>query len=101
VVHELAVSDRTGAACGGALQEMKGQTEESEEITLVERRLVMLRQIRKKYRCACNGCVETALGPLRLTVRPDRRGRRYSTDFAVEVAIGKYLDHLPLERHVR
>jgi len=32
---------------------------------------------------------------------PDRRGRRYSADFAVEVAISKYLDHLPLERQVR
>jgi transposase len=101
VVHELAVSDRTCAACGGVLQEMTGQTENSEEITVVERRFVMLRQIRKKYRCACNGCIETAPGPLRLTSRPDRRGRRYSADFAVEVAIGKYLDHLPLERQVR
>jgi transposase len=101
VVHELAVSDRTCAACGGVLQEMKGQTEDSEEVTVVERRFVMLRQIRKKYRCACNGCIETAPGPLRLAARPDRRGRRYSADFAVEVAIGKYLDHLPLERQVR
>jgi transposase len=45
--------------------------------------------------------VETAPGPPRLTTHPDRRGRRYSADFAVEVAIGKYLDHLPLERQVR
>ena len=83
VMHELAVSDRTCAACGGVLQEMTGQTEESEEITVVERRFVMLRQIRKKYRCACNGCIETAPGPLRLAARPDRRGRRYSADFAI------------------
>jgi transposase len=72
---------------------MTGQTEDSEEITVVERRFVMLHHLRKKYRCACNGCVETAPGPLRLTTQPDRRGRRYSADFAVEVAIGKYLDH--------
>ena len=101
MVHELAASDRTCSACGGVLREMAGQTEDSEEITVVERRFVMLHQIRKKYRCTCNGCVETAPGPLRLTTRPDRRGRRYSADFAVEVAIGKYLDHLPLERQVR
>jgi transposase len=101
LVYELAVSERTCTACGGVLDEMTGQTEASEEITVVERRFVMLRQIRKKYRCACNGCIETAPGPLRLASRPDRRGRRYSADFAVEVAIGKYLDHLPLERQVR
>jgi transposase len=101
MVHELAVSERTCTACGGVLDEMTGQTEASEEITVVERRFVMLRQIRQKYRCACNGCIETAPGPLRLTARPYRRGRRYSADFAIEVAIGKYLDHLPLERQVR
>ena len=52
----------------------------------------------KKYRCACNGCVDTAPSPLRLAARPDRRGRRYSPSYAVEVAVNKYLDHLPLER---
>lgn len=101
MVYELAASERTCRACGGVLDEMTGQAEASEEITVVERRFVMLRQLRKKYRCACNGCIETAPGPLRLAARPDRRGRRYSADFAVEVAIGKYLDHLPLERQVR
>jgi transposase len=101
MVHELAATEQTCPACGGALREMTGQTEDSEEITVVERRFVMLHHLRKKYRCACNGCVETAPGPLRLTTHPDRRGRRYSADFAVEVAIGKYLDHLPLERQVR
>src|SRR5207247_1350296 len=50
---------------------------------------------------ACNGCVETAPGPLRLAARPDARGRRYSREFAVEVAVNKYLDHLPLERQAR
>ena len=29
------------------------------------------------------------------------RGQRYSPEFAVEVAIGKYRDHLPLERQAR
>jgi len=45
--------------------------------------------------------VETAPGPLRLAARPDARGRRYSREFAVEVAVNKYLDHLPLERQAR
>jgi len=62
---------------------------------------VLLKHRRKKYRCACNGCVDTAPGPLRLAARPDCRGRRYSPSFAVEVAVNKYLDHLPLERQAR
>jgi len=101
VVHELDAADLTCPQCGGTLREMPGQTEDAEEITVVERRFVLLKHRRKKYRCACNGCVDTAPGPLRLATRPDVRGRRYSPTFAVEVAVSKYLDHLPLERQAR
>jgi transposase len=80
---------------------MAGQTEDAEEITVVERRFVLVTHKRQKYRCACNGCVDTAPGPLRLAGRPDVRGQRYSPEFAVEVAISKYCDHLPLERQTR
>jgi len=101
IVHELAAADLTCPQCGGTLTEMAGQTEDADEITVIERRFVLTTHRRKKYRCACNGCVDTAPGPLRLAARPDRRGRRYSPDFAVEVAVGKYVDHLPLERQSR
>jgi len=75
---------------------MEGQTEDSEEIDVIERRFVLRKHRCKKYVCNCSGCVETAPGPVKLTT-----GGRYSIDFAIEVAIGKYLDHLPLERQVR
>jgi transposase len=52
--------------------------------------------MRKKYRCSCGGCVETAIGPDKLFP-----GARYSIDFAIEVAAAKYIDHAPLERQVR
>jgi transposase len=100
-VHELDAADRTCPQCGGTLQEMKGQTEDSEEISVVERQFVVVKHQRKKYRCACNGCVDTAPAPPRLAARPDVRGHRYAPAFAVEVAIDKYLDHLPLERQAR
>ncbi|MFL5298752.1 MAG: IS66 family transposase [Anaeromyxobacteraceae bacterium] len=95
-VHELDEADRACPACGGPLAEMAGQYEESDEIDVVERRFVLKKHRRKKYRCACGGCVDTALGPLKLMA-----GGRYSIDFAIAVAIQKYLDHLPLERQVR
>lgn len=94
--HELDAPDQVCTSCGGVLTEMNGQFEESEEVDVVERRFVVVKHKRKKYRCACGGCVETALGPEKL--RPQNR---YSVDFAVEVATAKYLDHLPLERQVR
>jgi len=94
--YELDAPDQVCTSCGGALGEMDGHFEESEEVDVVERRFVVVKHKRKKYRCACGGCVETALGPDKL-----RPGNRYSVDFAVEVATAKYLDHLPLERQVR
>lgn len=100
-VHELDGPDCTCPKCGGTLTEIPGQTEDSEEVTVVERRFVVVRHRRKKYRCACNGCVETAPAPPKLGSREDARGNRYSIEFAVEVAIQKFLDHLPLERQVR
>jgi transposase len=99
--HALDEADRVCPKCGGALTEIAGQTEDSEEITVVERRFVIVKHRRKKYRCACNGCIETALAPPKLATRPDARGRRYSIEVAVEVAVSKYLDHLPLERQVK
>ena len=59
---------------------------------------MLVRHQRQKYRCRCNGCVATAPGPLRLATRPDVRGTRDSPEFAIEVAVSKYADHLPLER---
>jgi transposase len=101
IVHDLADGDRTCPQCGGTLKEMAGQTEDADEITVVERGFVLRQHRRQKYRCACNGCVATAPGPLRLATRPDARGRRYAPEFAVEVAVNKYVDHLPLERQAR
>jgi transposase len=94
--HVLDEADQTCPSCGGHLAEMAGQSEDSEEVDVLERQFVLVRHKRKKYRCACGGCVETALGPDKLIP-----GGRYSTDFAVSVAIAKYADHLPLERQVR
>ena len=90
-------ADQMGCpSCGGTLTPLAGQFEESEEITVVERKFVVTRQQRQRYRCRCNGHVATAPGPVKL-----QDGARYAPTFAVEVASAKYLDHLPLERQVR
>jgi transposase len=65
-------------------------------VDVVERSFRLVRHKRQKYRCPCGECVETALGPPKLIP-----GGRYSVDFAVEVAVAKYCDHLPLARQVR
>lgn len=78
--------------CGGELEMWVGQFDESELITSVEVRYVLKHVKQQKYRCRC-GCVETAPPPPKVI-----KGGRYSADFAVHVAVAKYLDHLPLHR---
>jgi transposase len=96
VDHKLDDADTTCPTCGGGLKEMEGQYEEHDEIDVVPLHFVVKHHRRQKYACRCGGCIETALGPDKLTP-----GGRYSIDFAIYVAISKYCDHLPLERQVR
>lgn len=96
VGHELEPHERVCELCGKTQQCWDGQSEDSEEITVVKRRFEVHVNKRQKYRCE-NGCAPlTAPGPLKLTAKG-----RYSVEFAVQVAVDKYLDHLPLERQVR
>jgi len=95
-VHELDVADRTCTSCGGELSEWIGQFETASEIDMVERRFVELVHKRKKYRCQCGGCIETAPAPPKLMP-----GGRYSIDIAISIAVGKYGNHMPLERTAR
>lgn len=95
-VHDLDEADKSCTACGGALEGWAGQFEETEEVDVVERQFVLTTHRRKKYRCKCGGCIETAPGPLKLFPRA-----RYSIAFAIVTAISKYCDHLPLERQVK
>jgi len=89
-------ADKACPSCGGALAPMKGQFETSEMIDVVEVSYRVVRVQQQKYRCKCGGCIETALGPERAIP-----GGRYSLDFAIKVAIDKYLDHIPLARQER
>jgi transposase len=94
--HKLDEADRVCELCGGQLREWEGQTEDSEEVTIIERQYVIHKHQRQKYICKCGAAPVTAPGPLKLMA-----GGRYSIEFAVDVAIAKYLDHMPLERQVR
>lgn len=96
VVHTLDPPDEMCPQCGGHLEAWNDQYEEADEIDVVERSFRLVRHKRQKYRCRCGGCVETALGPPKLTP-----GGRYSVGFAVGVAVAKYADHMPLARQVK
>jgi transposase len=95
-VHLLDDADKVCSKCGGQLQVWQGQHETSEEVDVVELKYVLKKHLRQKYRCGCGACIETAPGPVKLFP-----GARYSVDFAINVAIAKYADHMPLERQVK
>lgn len=95
-VFTLDDADKTCPSCGGALAPMKDQFETSEMIDVVEVSYRVVKVKQQKYACKCGGCVETAIGPERAIP-----GGRYSLDFAVKVALDKYLDHIPLARQER
>jgi transposase len=93
---EIDAADTTCPSCGGVLAPMKGQFETSEMIDVVEVSYRVVKVHQQKYVCKCGGCVETAPGPARAMP-----GGRYSLDFAIKVAVDKYLDHIPLARQER
>ena len=96
VLHHLDEADRICPCCGEPLVEIPGETEDSDEIDEVQREFIIRRHKKQKYRCE-KGChVTTANAPKRWF-----EGGRYGLGFAIGVAVGKYLDHLPLERQVR
>ena len=88
--------DRVCRSCGGELQVMAGQFDDSEMIDVVEVSYHLVKVKQQKYVCRCGSCVETALGPDRALP-----GSRYSLAFAVKVLLDKWLDHIPLERQCR
>lgn len=80
-----------------AIEEMKGFSEDSTEITITERIYTKVLHKRQKYKVknreTAKETIVTAPGPVKLLP-----GSRYSVDFALSVVGGKFLNHLPYER---
>jgi transposase len=93
VLHLLDEADQACPCCGDPLYVMSGQFETSELIIAVERNYRIQVHGRQKYSCRC-GHIDTAVGVETRTVPGDQ----YALSFTVQVALDKYLDHLPLER---
>ena len=92
--YTLPESERVCHLCSKPLDEW--QSEDSEDIELESTRIVIRRHVRQKYRCTCGGCIKTAEGPRRLFPKA-----RYGINFALHIALQKYLNHMPLERQAR
>ena len=100
ILHELPEQD----AKAQGLTIWEGQFEESVLITVVPTKIVREVHKRQKYRATearnpdlCAIVTAQFTGP----VRKIHAGDLYSLDFDIEVALAKYLWHLPLDRQVR
>jgi len=97
LLHVLPAEQGQCPECQGERKAWKDQFEESEEITVVQRRFEIVKHRRQKYLCRCDEKpIVTAPGPQKLS-----EGARYSIEFGVEVVVDKYLDHQPLDRQRR
>jgi len=94
--HSVADADKTCHLCGKHLEDWEGQHDSSHEVHVIRRAFVMVEHQQEKARCPNGCCVKTAPTPRKLFP-----GARYSIGFALEVAIEKYLYHMPLARQVR
>jgi transposase len=83
-------------------EKVEGLTQDSTEITVIERKYLQLRHKRQKYRLkkeyntTGKEVIITAPGPVKL-----KAGSQYSMDLAIAAVSDKYEYHLPLERQRR
>ncbi len=82
--------------CSGDLEPMQNQFEDSERIDVKRVRYEVRVQRQQKYRCA--ECKHIVTAPKPDSFMP---GGRYTEEFAVQVAVDKHVDHLPLNRQVK
>ncbi len=95
-IQERCVIENPAPSCPCCSKEMQpsGMTEDSEQLTVVPKRYEILRLMRMKYRCSCQGAVITVPSPPRIIP-----GSSYSDEMILDVALSKYCDLIPMERY--
>lgn len=80
--------------CQSQMQD-SGMTEDSEFLTVIPEQYLIIKQMRRKYRCnKCHGDLQTAPLPPRI-----KEGSSYSDEMIIDVAMTKYCDLIPIERY--
>lgn len=83
--------------CCGSEMADSGMTEDSEFLTVIPKQYIVIRLMRHKYRCtSCHGDLVTAPAPPRI-----KDGSAYSDEMAIDVAMTKYCDLVPIERYAK
>lgn len=84
------------SCCGTKLTD-SGMTEDSEQLSVIPKKYVVIRLKKHKYRCeCCHGEMITVPTPPRI-----KAGSSYGDELMIDVAVSKYDYLLPVERYVR
>lgn len=95
-IRERCVVENPAPNCPCCNKEMtpSGMTEDSEQLTAIPKKYEILRLMRMKYRCECQGALVTVPSPPRIIP-----GSSYSDEMILDVALSKYCDLIPMERY--
>jgi len=80
--------------CCNKVMTPSGMTEDSEQLTVIPKKYEILKLMRMKYRCSCQGAVLTVPSPPRIIP-----GSSYSDEMILDVGLSKYCDLIPMERY--
>lgn len=95
IEREVELKDFPACKCCGNQMSDSGMTENSEFLTVVPAKFLVVRQKRHVYRCGkCHGDMKTAPAPPRITPKSS-----YSDEMVIDVALSKYCDLIPIERY--
>lgn len=95
IEREVELKELPTCKCCNQKMSDSGMTENAEFLTVVPKQYIVVRQKRHKYRCAkCHGDIVTA--PLPPRVSP---GGSFSDEMAIDIALTKYCDLIPIERY--
>lgn len=92
--ERIAQNPAPSCPCCGKGMSDSGMTEDSEQLTVIPKKYEILKQMRVKYRCSCQGAVLTAPAPPRIIP-----GSTYSDEMILDVVLSKYCDLIPIERY--
>lgn len=95
IERRVTLDELPACRCCGAEMSDSGMTEDSEFLTVIPKQYLVVRLMRQKYRCeSCHGGIQTAPAPPRI-----KSGSVYSDEMAIDVAMTKYCDLVPIERY--
>lgn len=95
-IRERCIIENPTPSCPCCAKEMipSGMTEDSEQLTVIPKKYEILRLMRMKYRCSCQGAIVTVPSPPRIIP-----GSTYSDEMILDVGLSKYCDLIPMERY--